>query len=136
MSESPTWSHDTRLVAEPLSAVRARAFVCQHLLEHQLPHLVDTLRLVASELATNSVVHAQTEFTLTLSEVDRTVVLALHDDSPSLPRPCSPQPTDTGGRGLRVVQALSLDWGVSSDRSGSKTVWASFGTGRRQLQST
>ena len=133
MSSAARWSHDTKLVAEPLSAVRARAFVCKHLLEHQLPLLVDKVQLVASELATNAVVHAQTAFTLTLSEVGDTVVLALRDDSPSLPSPRSPQPTDTAGRGLRVVQAISLDWGISTERSGSKTVWASFGTRGRQM---
>lgn len=133
MTNSPKWSAATRLVAAPLSAVRARAFVHHHLLGHQLPHLVDTVQLVASELATNAVVHAQTDFTLTVSEVDQIVVLALTDDCLSLPDPRSPQPMDTGGRGLRVVQAISLDWGINTDHSGSKTVWASFGTRGRQL---
>jgi hypothetical protein len=135
MSGSPVWSHNTRLVAEPLSAPRARAFVCQHLLEHQLAHLIGTVRLVASELATNAVVHAQTAFTLTLAEIDQTVVLALRDDSTSLPRLSPSQVSDIGGRGLRIVNALSLDWGISTD-SGSKTVWASFGTDKRQLMTS
>jgi anti-sigma regulatory factor (Ser/Thr protein kinase) len=133
MSGSPVWSHHTRLGAEPVSAPRARAFVRQHLLEHQLAFLVDPVRLVVSELATNAVLHAQTAFTLTLTEIDQTVVLALQDDSTELPRLSSAAVSDIGGRGLGIVRAISLDWGISTTHSGSKTVWASFGTRTRQL---
>ena len=42
---------------------------------------------------------------------------------PTRPRPSSPSLTARGGRGLGIVGALSLDWGVR-DRPGELTVWA------------
>ena len=39
------------------------------------------------------------------------------------PRPASPSLTARGGRGLGIVGALTLDWGVR-DESGALTVWA------------
>lgn len=62
--EDPIWCHETTLVAKPVSAPRARAFVCRHLIEHGVPYLVDPVRLVVSELATHSVMHARSSFTV------------------------------------------------------------------------
>lgn len=64
------WSHRTDLPAEPVSTSKARDFVCAHLAEHDLRHLVDDIRLVASELATNAMAHAQTPFSVTLAQTD------------------------------------------------------------------
>lgn len=88
--------------------------------------LVGPVRLVASELATNALVHAQTRFTITMSADDRTVVLTVRDDSDALPVRRTAEVTDSGGRGLDIVDMVSLGWGVDEDPSGSKSVWASF----------
>ena len=131
MDQIPDWSHEAVLVAEPLSASRARDFVCLHLVEHSLLYLVEDVRLVASELATNAMVHARTPFTVTLSSSDGTVLLAVRDDSTSVPVAAVPQVTDTRGRGLLLVEMLSREWGSSTDGDGSKSVWASFATRTR-----
>ena len=123
------WSHETRLQATPRSASEARAFVCRHLTEHRLSHLVDPIRLVTSELATNALTHARTAFTVALSETTETVLLTVRDDDGSVPVRSSLGATDPGGRGLQLVEALSLEWGVDADYSGSKTVWAVFDKG-------
>ena len=39
------WSHETSLAAEASSAAQARAFVSQHLRDHDLPHLVDDIEV-------------------------------------------------------------------------------------------
>ena len=124
---APNWSHQTRLEATPTSASAARAFVCQHLVDHRLLYLVDPVRLVASELATNALVHAQTAFTLTLSEGNETVMLTVRDDSDAQPVRGAHHVMHSDGRGLNIVALVSLDWGVFVD-DGSKTVWASFAT--------
>jgi anti-sigma regulatory factor (Ser/Thr protein kinase) len=126
MANNATWTHATKLLAEPVSASRARVFVSRHLFDHRLPYLVDPIRLAASEMVTNALVHAQTAFTVTLSETDRCVLLAVRDDSSTVPVVTSLQSMDTGGRGMCIIKLLSQDWGVDLDRSGSKTVWASF----------
>ena len=75
MNQIPGWSHETILAAEPVSASKARDFICQHLVAHDLLYLVEDIRLVASELATNAMVHARTPFILNLSEMDGVVLL-------------------------------------------------------------
>ena len=131
MGSSTFWSHQTRLPAEPLSASRARAFVSHHLVEHRLMQPVNPLRLVASELATNALLHAGTPFTVTLSETDNAVRLAVKDDSSAPPGPRAPQVMDMGGHRLAIVGVLSQHWGVSTDHRGAKTVWACFPNPRK-----
>jgi anti-sigma regulatory factor (Ser/Thr protein kinase) len=128
MGRIPDWLHQTVLVAEPVSASRARDFVRLHLVEHHLPYLVEDIRLVVSELATNAMEHARTPFTVTLSASDGTVRLTVRDGSASVPVRAVPQATDVRGRGLVLVELLSREWGTSTDRPGSKSVWASFAT--------
>ncbi|MDX6300715.1 MAG: hypothetical protein QOF53_1929, partial [Nocardioidaceae bacterium] len=82
--------------------------------------------LVASELATNAVVHAQTAFTVTLGTLDETVLLTVRDRSGALPARRCAQAMDASGRGLKIVDIVSLAWGITQDPEGSKAVWASF----------
>jgi anti-sigma regulatory factor (Ser/Thr protein kinase) len=131
MSRVPDWSHDAVLVAEPVSASKARDFVCLHLVEHNLLYLVEDIRLVASELATNAMVHAGTPFTVTLSKTEEIVLLVVQDGSTSVPVRAMPQVMDVHGRGLVLVELLSHEWGASTDAEGFKSVWVSFATRTR-----
>jgi anti-sigma regulatory factor (Ser/Thr protein kinase) len=128
MDQIAGWSHETALAAEPLSASKARHFVSVYLAEHDLLYLMEEIRLVASELATNAVSHARTPFVVTLSQMDGVVRLAVQDGSTSVPIRATPRVMDLGGRGVALVESLSQDWGVSSDGFGSKSVWACFAT--------
>lgn len=128
------WSHTTTLEATPISASQARAFVTHHLVDHRLLHLVDPVRLVASELATNALVHAQTAFSVTLSASDTRVLLTVRDHSLAPPERRAPQALADAGRGLEIVDMVSLKWGINEDGARSKAVWASFDIGgRREL---
>lgn len=121
------WSHETTLEATAASASQASAFVSGHLVHHRLVHLVDPVRLVASELATNALVHAQTPFSVTLSALGETVLLTVRDGSGALPLRRSAHVMDVGGRGLAIVNIVSLEWGtIQKDGAGCKAVWASF----------
>jgi len=120
------WSHETVLVAEPVSPGLARDFVGQHLDAHHLMHLVEDVCLVVSELATNAVAHAQTPFIVTLSSANGLVLLAIQDDSAAVPVRSAVNLTEMGGRGLLIVERLSQEWGTSTDVGGFKSVWASF----------
>ena len=127
------WSHETMFSAESSSAAAARAFVSQHLLGHGMPHLVDDIELVVSELATNAMVHARTPFTVTLCAFDEIVRLEVSDGSLLEPSVVVTRSLDTSGRGVAIVQALSCDWGVLSRASGGKSVWAQFDNNRPGL---
>jgi two-component sensor histidine kinase len=122
------WSHTTWLEASHISPSRARAFVLQHLVDHRLQHLADPVRLVASELATNALVHAQTAFFITLSADEGAVLLTVSDDSARLPVRRAAQDMDLSGRGLGIVAMVSTEWGVIEGEDHSKSVGASFAT--------
>ncbi len=127
--DTPHWSHTTRLEAAPISAYLARAFVSHHLADRSLSSLLDPVRLVVSELVTNALVHSQTAVSVTLSASDTTVLLEVRDESLALPQRRAPQTGDESGRGLQIVDILSVDWGVNAG-DGSKQVWASFAIDR------
>jgi len=124
--KAPYWSHEAMFEATPISASHVRTFVSGHLVEHRLLYLVDPVRLVASELATNAMVHANTAFRVTLAALSETVLLTVRDDSRSVPVRRTARAMDEGGRGLEIVNLVSLEWGISEDAAGSKAVWASF----------
>lgn len=119
------WSHGTTLEATPISAAGARAFVSRHLVDHRLSLLVEPVRLVVSELATNALVHGRTPFVVTLSREEDTVRVTVSDDSDWITAHDSDQALSAGGRGLGIVNVISRDWGVIAGVR-SKTVWATF----------
>ncbi|MFC7531862.1 STAS domain-containing protein [Actinoplanes sp. GCM10030250] len=91
-----------------------------------LPHLTGPASVVAGELVTNAVEHAQTiiDFRLTLGR--RYLIIAVRDGStaePVLPPPASADPADL--RGLLLVNAMSYRWGVLP-ANGGKVVWATL----------
>jgi anti-sigma regulatory factor (Ser/Thr protein kinase) len=87
MQQISHWSHDSEFAADAVSASSARDFVSRHLVDHGLLGLVEDVRLVTSELATNALRHAGTPFTLTLQRDDQSVLLTVRDGSPALPAP-------------------------------------------------
>ena len=126
VSQSTSWRHEVALLPHPVSALSARDFVTGHLIDHDLRYLVHDVQLVASELATNAVEHAREPFTVILRGDDRWVVLCVRDRSRSLPVRVAAHMTDTGGRGLVIVESVSHDWGFELEADGVKSVWASF----------
>lgn len=123
------WSHEITLPGQRTSASKAREFVRHHLREHGLSDLADDVQLVASELATNAVVHARTPFTLTLQVMTRQVLLLkVKDRAPSAPVLVVAPVLHRGhaASGMALVERISRDWGVTGHADGSKSVWASF----------
>jgi anti-sigma regulatory factor (Ser/Thr protein kinase) len=99
----------------------ARRFV-RDVLREQSRELLDAVELMASELATNCIHHAQTCFELKIDDAQSQVRVEVRDSGQGRPVPRSPAPTDRTGRGLRIVEALADAWGVDRSSSG-KTVW-------------
>ena len=126
MGQTNYWSHATALPGEARSVSRARHFVCSHLVEHRLSHLVDDVQLVASELAANAVQHAHTPFKVILEKADNSVLLSVQDGSPSPPAHLASDRLDPAGRGVSIVDLVSHRWGVTDGPGEGKSVWASF----------
>ena len=88
-------------------------------LDWGLERLVDDVQLGVSELLSNAVGHAGTDVMMTLRLSTRLTVEVL-DNDPDLPHPGIPDPDlrATSGRGLRIVSAISSDWGVRAAPGG------------------
>ena len=81
--------------------------------------------VMTSELATNVIRHtASAYFVVTVDRDDRNLEVSVTDRSPGNPAARSPEPSETNGRGLQLVQNLADEWGVRHSPDGtSKTVW-------------
>jgi anti-sigma regulatory factor (Ser/Thr protein kinase) len=85
---------------------------------------VDTVSLLVSELATNCVRHAHTDFTMTIERTGRQVWVDVADRGTGRIAPRHAKPTDYSGRGLRIVDRLSDTWGITECTDGEgKSVW-------------
>lgn len=107
----------------PASIPRARRYALQ-VLTGVAADLADAVAIMVSELATNSVRHTATEFTVSIDRGPQEIRVAVTDAGDHQPTLRSPGPTEPSGRGLQIVKALADDWGVAEmvDRPG-KTVW-------------
>jgi serine phosphatase RsbU (regulator of sigma subunit) len=112
-----TW----KLAAELTSARRARMLVRRRLKRWELPELIPTAELLASELVTNAVRYAQGSIALRLVR-EGGLVCEVLDDSAALPRLRHASDEDERGRGLQVVSQLAQRWGARRTLSG-KVVW-------------
>jgi anti-sigma regulatory factor (Ser/Thr protein kinase) len=117
MSDEHTFPHAVESVG------RARRFALEALGDAP-PDVIDSIAVMVSELATNSVRHAASAFTLSIERDHRQVRVAVTDDGDRLPSLRAPDPHDHSGRGLQIVRALADEWGVTETvgRPG-KTVW-------------
>jgi anti-sigma regulatory factor (Ser/Thr protein kinase) len=101
----------------------ARHFVADTLEAWRCPTLVDDAALIVTELATNAVVHAHTDFIVTLTRGRRGVRISVLDSSYVAPTVAIAPRGSTSGRGLALVAAVANRWGDGSVGSG-KVVWA------------
>ncbi|MEC4016967.1 ATP-binding protein [Streptomyces sp. H27-D2] len=107
----------------------ARSFAEEVLAHWKVTHRTDDLRLCASELATNALLHGTPRgrgFLLELTLDNGAVTLEVHDSSPAPPAVDHPADDDVHGRGLLLVEALADRWGTSRRQPFGKVVWAVF----------
>lgn len=109
-----------RFECRPDAVSAARRFV-RGALSGQPSEIISAAELMASELATNCVRHAHTDFELTV-HAQGEIRVEVRDSGRGRPTVLSPSPRDPAGRGLRIVEAMSDTWGVAAAGSG-KAVW-------------
>jgi len=86
--------------------------------------VIENVGIVATELTSNAVRHAQSPAVVTLSRNRHSVIIDVGDDRPSsAPRVTENTPGGHGGRGIKIVQQLAMrtGWYVAE---GTKHVWA------------
>jgi len=75
--------------------------------------IVEPVSLMVSELASNCVQHAETDFTVSIERTEREIRVDVADTGGGGVAPRDPQGTEATGRGLRIVEQLSDAWGVT-----------------------
>jgi anti-sigma regulatory factor (Ser/Thr protein kinase) len=109
-----------RFPPRPEAVPAARRFVRETLGDCSRD-VIEAAELLTSELATNCVLHAHSDFELAIDPGGE-IRVEVSDTGPGQPRLLSPGSRDLTGRGLRIVETMSADWGVRRNRRG-KTVW-------------
>jgi anti-sigma regulatory factor (Ser/Thr protein kinase) len=112
---------DLRLPPEPEVVTTARHALDQ--LTNLLPfEKLEDVRLVVSELVTNSILHAglspDDQISLTVTVSDGAVRGSVCDPGPGFRIPSEPSPRSdlSGGWGLPIVETISDRWGIEGNR--------------------
>ncbi|MFI2371277.1 ATP-binding protein [Streptomyces sp. NPDC018833] len=122
------------LPSDPASVSAARRYVTDVICDWGLSDgtdVVDTVRLIISELATNAVQHTfgqSPTFTVDVHlERDEQLFIGVTDSHPRWPRRLPAAVRQDNGRGMVIIRSLTAQYGgrlsVTPTREGGKTVW-------------
>jgi anti-sigma regulatory factor (Ser/Thr protein kinase) len=114
--------HTRTFPHEPQSVPAARRFATG-LLRGVSSDTMEAVELMVSELATNCIRHTDSGFVLSVDRTGGDIRVEATDGAGGKPEMRSPRPTDPSGRGLKIIDMLSADWGVEQHAAEGKTVW-------------
>jgi anti-sigma regulatory factor (Ser/Thr protein kinase) len=106
---------------EPKQVLAARHFVARSLADWGL--MDPDVPLLVSELATNAVLHARSEFAVCVTTAPERIRVEVSDFNSRLPTLVTVPADAYSGRGLMLLQALAGSWGVESHATEGKTIW-------------
>ena len=106
------------------SVAAARRFISECVEQLGLRSMPD-IQLIVSELATNSVRHAESHFDITVEKVDqKRARIEVRDFGDGTPQVEVSGPFSEEGRGLQVVDRLAEHWGIEEHPEGrGKSIW-------------
>jgi anti-sigma regulatory factor (Ser/Thr protein kinase) len=113
---------ETHLVSDPMSARAAREVMEAALQPWGDEDATEVALLLATELVTNAIVHAQTDYALRITTDSERLRVEVSDASLDPPRLITIHGLEDHGRGLHLVDVLSQSWGVDW-RDDNKVVW-------------
>ncbi|WEH38121.1 SpoIIE family protein phosphatase [Streptomyces sp. AM 2-1-1] len=119
--------------ADPQGLSDARSIVRQALADWDMADFADDAELVTGELLVNVLLHTEGGAVLTVEVLPEPVLrirLSVQDRSSAWPRRRTPGETSTSGRGLLLMDAVSLRWGIEP-RGEGKAVWCELGPAAR-----
>ena len=106
----------------PESVAEARR-VAARFLSDQPQAVREIVELAVSELATNVVRHAATDFDLEVHVVDGNVRVQIADESHAEPEIQEHSVSESHGRGLEIVRGLSDSFGIDWLPGNGKAIW-------------
>lgn len=109
---------------QPADVPAARRFLSERCRLWGCAELLEDAHVVVTELVTNAFLHAGTRCELRAGLSDRTLRLQVTDYGGGIPDPQAADDRAEHGRGLLLVSALSIAWGVEALPGGGKLVWA------------
>jgi DNA-binding NarL/FixJ family response regulator len=109
---------------QPADVPAARRFLAEHCLRWGCGDLLSDAQIVVTELVTNAFLHAGTRCELRAGLGARALRLQVTDYGPGMPDPQVAGDGAENGRGLLLVSALCVAWGVEALPDGGKVVWA------------
>ncbi|SES35806.1 Anti-sigma regulatory factor (Ser/Thr protein kinase) [Pedococcus cremeus] len=120
---------ETRLPNDKTAPGSARAFLREAACEVHHAEVLGEAELLVSELVTNAVLHGAPPITLRV-ECDGTrlrVSVTDRNSDPAYVRDAGPE--DESGRGIRLVDFISDEWGVEPRLGEGKDVWFTIRNG-------
>jgi CheY-like chemotaxis protein/anti-sigma regulatory factor (Ser/Thr protein kinase) len=114
---------ETSLPNDSSSPGAARRLVTKACREWGCEGVIDAALLVVTELVTNAVVHAGSQCDLRVQLRDGVLRLEVDDEGGGTPDLQRSSDSEEHGRGLFLVSAMSMSWGIGPTPAG-KTVWA------------
>ena len=122
----------------PESARAAREFTVATLHEWRLESLTEDAVVIASELATNAILHGTPATGDAANDPERApvelcwclqasrLICVVTDQAGAPPAVAAQDPEAESGHGLRIVDALAVAWGWTILGTGEKAVWAAL----------
>jgi anti-sigma regulatory factor (Ser/Thr protein kinase) len=107
----------------PVAVARARRFVADEVTGVPADVAAE-IAIMVSELATNSVRHTATAFSVSVDRTASRIRIEVTDTGTGVPTVRSPGALEPSGRGLRIVRELADAFGIDDVPGGpGKTVW-------------
>jgi anti-sigma regulatory factor (Ser/Thr protein kinase) len=128
----PTFEQADSLPLTPFPSVvgsvaGARRLLADFVTGKVTPAVVEDALLLSSELTTNAVIHAHTEFSLAAVLTTDVLHISVTDGQRSPPILTHPVRGAVGGWGMHLVDAVAARWGVEQLDTG-KRVWFELDT--------
>lgn len=120
MSSSETPLIRSALPRHTSCGAQARMLLSDHLGEELPANTLADLKLVATELVNNAYLHGTGEIELVVSRSTERIRVEVIDEGHGQTIRINEEP-DAGGRGLRIVDTLTVAWGAFE---GTTHVWA------------
>lgn len=114
----------TLLPSDARAPALARAFLGDATCEKHHARVLDDAQLLGSELVTNAVLHGAPPITMRVEcDGTRGLRVSVTDGNPESAQLRQADPAEESGRGLRLVDIISADWGVEPRHGDGKDAW-------------